>query len=292
MYSVFTPSHRGGSGSPLVCLHGFTDTWRSWDLILPRLECAHDVFAPTLPGHAGGPPLDGEVSDALIPDAIERAMDEAGFASAHIVGNSLGGYVALQLAARGRADSVVALAPAGGWARGDPSRSQTLNLQATMHAGLQAAAPYAEAIVASAAGRRRATQWITTNFAHIPAGLLAHQIRGAARCDATPFIDYARHTDWHLDAERVTCPVRIVWGTADKLLPWPSAAARFRNDWLPHADWVELDGIGHCPQLDVSAETAQLILGFAADPPRRAATRPVPGNRPAAIAGRRSRRPR
>src|ERR1019366_4918160 len=71
----------------------------------------HDVLAPTLPGHAGGPPLDGEVTDALIPDAIERAMDEAGFETAHIVGNSLGGYVALQLAARGRADSVVALAP-------------------------------------------------------------------------------------------------------------------------------------------------------------------------------------
>jgi pimeloyl-ACP methyl ester carboxylesterase len=62
------------------------------------------VLAPTLPGHAGGPPLDGEVTDALIPDAIERAMDEAGFETAHIVGNSLGGYVALQLAARGRAD--------------------------------------------------------------------------------------------------------------------------------------------------------------------------------------------
>lgn len=202
MYSVFTPSHRGGSGSPVVCLHGFTDTWRSWDLILPRLECAHDVFAPTLPGHAGGPPLDGEVSGALIPDAIERAMDEAGLASAHIVGNSLGGYVALQLAARGRAESVVALAPAGGWARGDRSRSQTLNVQAAMHEGLKAAAPYAEAIVASAAGRRRATQWITTNYEHIPAGLLAHQIRGAARCDATPFIKYAGHADWHLDAGR------------------------------------------------------------------------------------------
>ena len=150
MYSVFTASHRGGAGSPLVCLHGFTDTWRSWDLILPRLERDHDVLAPTLPGHAGGPPLDGEVTDALIPDAIERAMDEAGFETAHIVGNSLGGFVALQLAARGRADSVVALAPAGGWARGDRSRSQTLNLQTTMHEGLQAAAPYAAAIVASA----------------------------------------------------------------------------------------------------------------------------------------------
>ena len=77
--------------------------------MLPALERRHDVLAPTLPGHAGGPPLDGEVDDALIADAVERAMDDAGFETAHLVGNSLGGYVALQLAARGRARSVVAL---------------------------------------------------------------------------------------------------------------------------------------------------------------------------------------
>jgi pimeloyl-ACP methyl ester carboxylesterase len=56
--------------------------------------------------------------------------------------------------------------------------------------------------------------------------------------------------------------VRVIWGTSDRLLPWPSAAARFRHDWLPRADWVELEGIGHCPQLDIPLETAELILGF------------------------------
>jgi hypothetical protein len=39
-----------------------------------------------------------------------------------------------------------------------------------------------------------------------------------------------------------------------------AAAARYRRDWLPHADWVELEGVGHCPQLDVPLETAELIL--------------------------------
>ena len=56
--------------------------------------------------------------------------------------------------------------------------------------------------------------------------------------------------------------MRIVWGTADKLLPWPRAAVRYRTE-LPQADWVLLDEIGHCPQLDVPVEAAQLILGFA-----------------------------
>jgi pimeloyl-ACP methyl ester carboxylesterase len=246
-----------------VCLHGFTDTWRTWELVLPELERHHDVLAPTLVGHAGGPPIEGEMSDALLADAIEHAMDEAGFETAHIVGNSLGGYLALQLAARGRAKSVVALAPAGGWAQGDESFKDTLDFFTTMQDLLRAAAPHAEAIVATAEGRRRATEFVATNFEHIPAELLAHQMRGAASCEgASPLIEYAIRGGWSLNAEKISCPVRIVWGTDDRILSWPSTAARYRNDWLPHADWVELDGVGHCPQLDIPLETAQLILGL------------------------------
>jgi pimeloyl-ACP methyl ester carboxylesterase len=261
--SLFTASHRGGSGPPLVCLHGFADTWRTWELVLPELERHHDVLAPTLPGHAGGPPLDGEVTDALVADAIERAMDDAGLETAHIAGNSLGGHVALQLAARGRAESVVAFAPAGGWAADDESFKEVLRFQATMHEQAKGAAPNAPAVLTSPEGRRRATYFITTNFEHIPAELLAHQILGAASATGTlPMIEYAIRHGYRIEAEKITCPVRVVWGTEDKLLPWPSAAVRFREDWLPHADWVELEGIGHSPQLDVPLVAAQLILGF------------------------------
>ena len=138
---TFTPSHRGGSGPPLVCLHGFTDTWRMWELVLPALERRHDVLAPTLLGHAGGPALDGEVSGALVADAVERAMDEAGFATAHIVGNSLGGFVALQLAARGRAArSSRSPRPAAG--RGATARGRSsLASQAAMHEQLRGDRP-------------------------------------------------------------------------------------------------------------------------------------------------------
>jgi pimeloyl-ACP methyl ester carboxylesterase len=247
----------------MVLLHGFTDTPRTWELVLPALERRHRVLAPTLAGHAGGPPIEGEVSDAVLADAVERAMDDAGFETAHLVGNSLGGWVALQLAERGRADTVVALAPAGGWAPGDGSYRDLLALQAQTIDLAKAAAPHVEAILASPEGRRRATELTTVNFEHIPAELLAHQTRGVAACEAAPsLIEHAYRAGWSLDTERVECPVRIVWGTEDRLLPWPSAAARFRDDWLPHADWVVLDGVGHCPQLDVPLETAELILGF------------------------------
>jgi pimeloyl-ACP methyl ester carboxylesterase len=261
----FTASHRGGSGSPLVCLHGFADTWRTWELVLPALERRHDVLALTLAGHAGGPALNGRVDHAALADAVQAAMDDAGFATAHLIGNSLGGWLALQLAARGRAQSVVALAPAGGWARDDESWKDVLRLQAALIEQARASAPHAEAILASPEGRRRATRYTVVNYEHLPVDLLAHQLLGVAACrDGERLVSFALGADWRLDAERIACPVRVVWGNEDRLLPWPSAAARYRTDWLPHADWVELDGVGHCPQLDVPAPTADLVLGFTA----------------------------
>jgi pimeloyl-ACP methyl ester carboxylesterase len=248
--------------TPIVCLHGFMDTARTWDLVRPTLERRHEVVALTLPGHAGGPPLPESLDDTVMADAVEAAMNGAGIEEATLVGNSLGGFVALQLAARGRARSVVAFAPAGGWAGGDASWRELLVLQKSIHDAAKAAAPHAAAILATPDGRRRATRYITERYEHIPAELLAAQLVGVARCDARRLLDHASRASWELDAAQIDCPVRVVWGAEDRLLPWPSAAARFRTEWLPHADWVELDGVGHCPQLDVPVEAAQLILGW------------------------------
>jgi pimeloyl-ACP methyl ester carboxylesterase len=85
LISTFTPSHRGGSGSPLVLLHGLRDTWRSWELIRPPLERRHDVLALTLAGHAGGPAIEAEITEAVLADAIQSAMDEEGLATAQAI---------------------------------------------------------------------------------------------------------------------------------------------------------------------------------------------------------------
>jgi pimeloyl-ACP methyl ester carboxylesterase len=229
--------------------------------MLPALEREHEVLAPTLPGHAGGPALPAGAGAAFLADAVESAMDEAGFRTAHLAGNSLGGFVALLLATRGRAESVVALSPAGGWGPGDRTAEETLALQLRIHEAARAAAPRADELLATAEGRRRATQLITERFEHIPRELLVHQLLGVARCSAAgSLVEEARAHDWALDTRSLTCPLTFVWGAADRLLPWPSAAARFRVS-LPHADWIVLDGVGHCPQLDVPLETSELILG-------------------------------
>jgi pimeloyl-ACP methyl ester carboxylesterase len=137
---------------------------------------------------------------------------------------------------------------------GDESAAETLTHFLTSLEESKAAAPHADAIMATPEGRRQSAESFATNYEHIPAELLAHMLRGVAGCEAAlPMLEYAMREGYSLEAEKVTCPVRIVWGTADQVLEWPSAAARYRGD-----------GIGHCPQLDVPLETAQLILGFTA----------------------------
>ncbi len=118
-----------------------------------------------------------------------------------------------------------------------------------MREQLVAAAPHAPALLGTAAGRRAATRLIATSFEPIPAELIGHQMLGAAACAATaPMAGCALREGYRLDAERIECPVRIVWGADDLLLRWPSAAVRYRDDWLPHADWVMLDASATAPR--------------------------------------------
>ena len=142
--------HGRGVLAQIVLLHGFTGSPRVWELVMPRLH-AHDVLVPALPGHLGGPALPKEITPTTMVEAVERALDEAGFETAHVVGNSLGGYVALQLAARGRARAVTAFAPAGGW-EDEAGKHETLGLHALPDARHDRRGPVA---ALRADGRRR-----------------------------------------------------------------------------------------------------------------------------------------
>src|ERR1700756_2187446 len=112
-----TRMHRGGTGQPLLLLHGIGAIWRAWSPVLPYLEPHHDVIVPTLHGHAGGPQLDSEVAPSVqaLADGIEAELDRLGLQKVHIAGNSLGGWIGIELARRGRAQSLVLLSPAGAW---------------------------------------------------------------------------------------------------------------------------------------------------------------------------------
>ena len=101
-------------------------------------------------------------------------MDDAGFATAHLVGNSLGGYVALQLAARGRARHAWSRSrrPAAG-RRAIEGFRDTLAHFRTMQELLAGAMPHVATIVSTPEGRRRATAHFTERSEHLPPDLIA-----------------------------------------------------------------------------------------------------------------------
>lgn len=242
-------------------IHGFTGSHHVWELVRPRLERAgHRLLTPALPGHLDGPPLPAQITTTTMVEAVEAQLDAAGIDTAHVVGNSLGGYVALQLGARGRAETVTAFAPAGGWAA-DADQRATLAINAESAELVRGAERHAAFIASTPEGRRTALATMAETTDHVPPELVVDFIRAAARCVEAPrMIAFAADSDWPLATPK--CPARIVWGTEDKLLPWPQAAARYRAQ-LPHAEWIELDGVGHCPQVDVPLIAAELILGLA-----------------------------
>src|SRR5438270_5434224 len=127
MAEVSSSLYRAGEGEPVVLLHGFTGHWRHWKPVLPDLVQRYEVIAPTLSGHNGGPAYPRDMRLQKLKDAgdsLERHLDEIGVGTAHLVGNSMGGALAIELAKRGRARSVTAFSPGGGWEPGgrEPER--------------------------------------------------------------------------------------------------------------------------------------------------------------------------
>src|SRR4051794_10935710 len=140
-------AYRGGSGDPLILLHGFTNSWTAWKPVFAELEQHHQVFAPALPGHYGGPPFDAEsVSIATMADLLERQLSEEGIDRAHFAGNSMGGLLGIEMAMRGRAHSVVGICPAGGWERGSSEERAVVRVFQRNKTALRLVGPWIEII--------------------------------------------------------------------------------------------------------------------------------------------------
>jgi alpha-beta hydrolase superfamily lysophospholipase len=258
-----TPLYRGGSGSPLLLLHGLSASWRVWRPILDALEAEHDVLALTLAGHRGGPELDGgsAVSVTALADAVERTLDVAGIGTAHIAGNSLGGWVALELGRRGRARSVVALSPAGAW-RNPRDLRRVIRLLSAGRAPLKWRRQLGlDALLRRPRFRRLAFRSVMERADRIPAGEIAGLIEDSIGCPGYDgFIAWIRAASpvgpW---PEPAGHPVRIAWARRDRTIPF----RRYGQPFLiavPDAEHLTLRGVGHVPMYDDPALVARTIL--------------------------------
>jgi pimeloyl-ACP methyl ester carboxylesterase len=253
--SELAPYLRTGSGEALVLIHGVTVTWQWWEHLLPDLSKDFDVLAPTLPGHPGGAPLPRPATIAALADGVETVMDKEGVREAHIVGHSLGGWTAYELARRGRALSVTAISPAGGWSNEATAR-RVLRMflfnywpaRLSGRAGL-------------AAMRVPIVRWMGfRNFVAHPGRLTREQVERAATWLAT--FDHQLLRDFTREQLQpypdLGIPSTLAWGDGDRLFPAETYGAVWREA-APHAEWRMISSAGHNADVDNPDAVLELI---------------------------------
>lgn len=244
-----------------MLLHGFTNSWQVWRPVLPALEERYAVFAPTLAGHLGGPLFDGApVSIESMVDIIERQLDAEGIQRAHMVGNSLGGWLSLELAMRGRALSVVGICPAGGWESGSPEERAIARLFRQNSVTLRIVRPWLETIAGRPRMRVIAFRDMAARPSRIDAPTALATLEAAAGCTIVPeMLALAKAGRLFGDLESIQCSVRVAHATRDRLFKGPAYYTKLRR-LLPDAEWVQLEGLGHIPMTDDPDRIAQVIL--------------------------------
>ena len=246
--------------STIVLLHGAMASPRIWEPLLPMLTSRYRVHTPTLAGHLGGPPMPagpGNVMDRIVDDMCAQ-LDSAGIGSAHLVGNSLGGWIALELARRGRAESVLALSPAGGWARAVDLQRMLMIFRVGIVLRQGRALPR---IAADPRSRRMLFRAMAEHADRLTEAQTTAIVEDMVGCDVLPeLIGGAKHAG-PLKKLSAGCPVRIVWGAKDRTLPFK----RYGRPVVAAVGGAELEmlaDVGHVPMIDDPEATAKVILRF------------------------------
>lgn len=253
---------RIGSGEPLLLLHPFTTSHDVWTDVIPGLADDFDVVAATLPGHWGGARIDmHDVSLTAYADSVERLMDELGWQTAHVAGNSIGGWLAFEMARRGRARSITAIAPAGGWTKW--SRNE-------IEVGLKFLGLYPMTALGKLLGdrvlglppvRRTALKLVAHHPGRVSSERATNFLRASTNCPSMfPFIVSEIRGGTVVDVAGVDAevPVRLVLCEHDLIIP----ADRYGEPYvqaLPLADVVRLEDVGHIPMFEKPELVAELI---------------------------------
>jgi pimeloyl-ACP methyl ester carboxylesterase len=246
---------------PLVLIHGFSGIPAMWDPMVPALQERFDVHALGLAGHFGCAELpEGTVvsTEALF-DALERDLDAAGFDTAHVCGNSLGGWAALELAKRGRARSCVALSPAGGWEAGSKAENRLKWLFRRLAWTGARANPHREKLFLRPGLRRLAMLDVFEHGDRLTPRQAADILQGSAECPIYwDLFDAIRRDGPPPDFDGIECPTTIVWGTKDRILPLKSYSERIRR-LVAQAEFIVLEGAGHSPMVDEPERLVSIV---------------------------------
>jgi pimeloyl-ACP methyl ester carboxylesterase len=253
---------RAGAGPPLVLIHALGSSRAVWDPVVDQLAEQFDVITVDLPGFGGSAPLppEDEPHPARLAAVVGDLLDELGIDRPHVAGNSLGGWIALELARLRPVSSLALLAPAGLWRRDTP-RYCLVSLRTTRWAARRA-----PGVLSWLVGHRLGRVLVLGQTHGRPIRMTPERARGAIRTLGTaPGFDAAlaatvhRH---HPAGPALGAPVTVAFGTRDLiLLPWQS---RHLDQLPPGTRSAVLPGCGHIPMSDSPTAVAAVITASVA----------------------------
>lgn len=242
-----------------MLIHGLGSARTVWALVTPALAERFEVIAVDLPGHGQTPWVPGTAMDPrALADSVRATLDGLAIPRAHLVGNSLGGWAAIELAAAypDRVASVVALAPGGMRDKPLEKISLAFRLNRYLARGLRPVLPVMlkNERLRAVGFARNSPVWKTWSI---------DTCRDAALAMAnSEGYDAALQGLLHRVAEATrripaSIPLTVVFGDTDTVLP--PTTSQSRRYLPPHGRWLEWERCGHAIQLDYPDKVVALI---------------------------------
>jgi pimeloyl-ACP methyl ester carboxylesterase len=250
---------RAADRPAVVLLHGVTMSGRVWRPVAPLLEPHLDVHTPTSLGHRGGSAVEQSPTRvAHLVDDIERYLDAEGLERPHLAGNSLGGWMAIELARRGRASSVCAISPGGFWDdRGQRGRDGTVRTLKRIALLGRMSRPFGVLPHLLPLSRRIAMADVAESADRLSPRHAASAVYDLAEC--VVLADVLTTHERVEPFDTLPCPMTVAWAERDRILPLRTLG-QVARERIPQARFVILPGVGHVPMIDDPAMVADVVL--------------------------------
>jgi pimeloyl-ACP methyl ester carboxylesterase len=240
---------RRGSGPTLVLIHPLGADRTMWAPVLDRLAAQRDVVAIDMPGFGGSPVLDAGTrpTPRALAEAVAASLDTLLGQPFHVAGNSLGGWVSLELALAGRARTATALSPAGLWPE------PLLPRRNLAHHAARLAGPLLGPLVRTARGRRLALGGSIAHPERVPPAAALHLARAYGTAPGFEAVNAEMRARRFTGLADIRVPVTLGWPEHDRLVDRPRRLP-------PAVRSVTLSGCGHLPTWDDPEGVARLLL--------------------------------
>ena len=258
-----------GEGPPIVFLHGLGGCWQNWLENMPRMaELGHRAIAIDMPGFGASPMPPWEITIPAYGELVGAVCDKLGIGEATLVGNSMGGFVAAEVAVgRPQWISGLVLVSAAGISHAQMRREPVM---AGARLSLAANPLLLRLDVASMRRpglRKLAFGGVMRHPEQLPRELLVEFIAPALGADGfLPAVKALTGYDLVERLERITVPTLIVWGRDDLVVP--AADARGFADRISDSELVVFDDCGHVPMAERPVRFNRLLETFTAAPRR------------------------